>query len=120
MSTTGQPSRECSSGKKYWCLHKSIHGIDIDLREREEVLHDLEAALHGADVEHRGPVHPAHQLIAIVIVILTILLNSGIQNIIWSLTRLKFNKMIRRVQNIISVHHVIKHGGRAVVVKVAS
>ena len=27
----------------YLRLHKSIHGIDIDLREQEELLHDLEA-----------------------------------------------------------------------------
>ena len=32
------------------CLYKSIYGIDNNLREQEELLHDLEAALHGADV----------------------------------------------------------------------
>ena len=58
-----------------------VPGIDVDLRDGEEVLHDLKAALHGADVEYRGPRHPVGDqgriAFFIIIDILTITITSG-------------------------------------------
>ena len=59
--------------KVHRSLHVPVPGIDVDLRDGEEVLHDLEASLHGADVEHRDPIHPGLDVGATITIVIVII-----------------------------------------------